>query len=172
MVQLQPELGCIRMSDALSLTDIAVLKTEVSGLHAAVSEVGTKMDILLDMHVKLSILQERSDQLMVELGRVRDGVNKELGVLETKTDNIATHSKHTRDRFEAWLNRAIGGVVVGGLLMGALQYSIIEKLDQLNALASEVQSHTSQLSLITRAVKSQAVMFDPELARKLQGEAE
>jgi len=154
----------------MSLTDIAVLKSEVSGLHDAISEVGTKMDILLDMHIKLSVLQERSDQVMAELGRVRDGVNRELGTIHTKVDNVSTHSLHTRERFDTWLNRAAGGVVVGSLFLGIIQYTVLEKLDQLGALASTVATNSAHIDLLERGVKAGIVEFDAPSDKTLKPE--
>ena len=145
------------MSDAVSMSDIAVLKSEVAGLHTAITEVAAKMDLVLDMHVKISVQNERLEQIVAEVGRVRDNINKEIGSLEVKTDNISTHARNTRDRFEAWLNRIIGGVAVGTLLMGVLQYTVIEKLNDLEKMSSIVSHNTAQIDLITRAIKSGAV---------------
>lgn len=164
----------VHMSDVVSLSDIAVLKSEVSGLHSAINEVAAKMDLVLDMHVKISVQNERLEQIVAEVGRVRDNINKEIGSLEVKTDNLATHSRNTRDRFEAWLNRIIGGVAVGAVLMGVLQYVVIEKLNYLEKMASIVSHNTAQIDLITRAIESGAAQIDSthadQAAKELYGD--
>ena len=158
----------VPMSDAVSMSDIAVLKSEVAGLHTAITEVAAKMDLVLDMHVKISVQNERLEQVVAEIGRVRDNINKEIGSLEVKTDNLATHSRNTRDRLEAWLNRVIGGVAVGTLLMGVLQYTVLEKLSSLERMSSIVSHNTAQIDLITRAIKSGAVGIDIDDAHAKQ----
>lgn len=148
------------MSDVLSLTDIAVLKSEVSGLHSAINEVAAKMDLVLDMHVKISVQNERLEQIVAEVGRVRDGLNKEIGALDAKAENVSKHSLDTRNHLEKWLNRTIGGVAVGTVFMTILQAVVLDKLSDLEKLSSIVSHNTAQIDLITRAVKSGAVGID------------
>ena len=152
----------ISMNDAISIADIAVLKSEVSGLHDVINEVSTKMDLVLSMRVELSVQGERLGHAVDDINRTRDSMNKDIGTLEAKTDNLATHSKNTRERLEAWLNRIAGGVAVGALALGLLQYTIWEKLEQLEDLSSVVSHNTAQIDFITRAVQSRAIVFDSD----------
>lgn len=150
----------VPMSELMSITDIAVLKSEVSGLHAAINEVAAKMDLVLDMHVKISVQNERLEQIVAEVGRVRDSINKEIGSLETKTENVSNHSVSTRNHLEKWLNRIIGGVAVGTIFMTILQAVVLGKIDDLEKLSSSVSHNTAQIDLITRAIKTRAVDID------------
>ena len=152
----------ISMNDAISIADIAVLKSEVSGLHDVINEVSTKMDLVLSMRVELSVQGERLGHAVDDINRTRDSMNKDIGTLEAKTDNLATHSKNTRERLEAWLNRIAGGVAVGALALGLLQYTIWEKLEQLEDLSSVVSHNTAQIDFITRAVQSRAIVSDSD----------
>mgnify|MGYP003505145662 CR=1 FL=1 len=153
----------LQMSDVMNIADIAVLKSEVAGLHDAINEVSTKMDLVLSMRVELSVQGERLEHAVVELGRTRDAVNKDLGILEQRADNLNVHTLNTRKRLDAWLNRIFGGVAVGTLALGLLQYNVWEKLEQLEKLASIVAHNTAQIDLITRAVRSRAIEFDPDV---------
>jgi len=150
-------LETVSMNDVMNIADIAVLKSEVAGLHDAINEVSTKMDLVLSMRVELSVQGERLEQAMTESGRIRDALNKDIGQLEVKTDNLVTHSKNTRAKLDAWLNRIAGGVVVGSLLMGVLQYVVLGKLTELERMSSIVSHNTAQIDLITRAIKGGAV---------------
>lgn len=150
-------LETVTMSDVMNIADIAVLKSEVAGLHDAINEVSTKMDLVLSMRVELSVQGERLEQAVVESGRIRDALNKDIGQLEVKTENLAVHSKNTRTKLDAWLNRIAGGVFVGTVLMGVLQYVVLGKLNDLERMASIVSHNTAQIDLITRAIKSGAV---------------
>jgi len=147
----------ISMSDAISIADIAVLKSEVSGLHEAINEVSTKMDLVLSMRVELSVQGERLEHAVGDLNRTRDAMNREVGVLEQRVDNLSTHTLNTRKKLDAWLNRIVGGVAVGTLALGLLQYSILDKLRELESLSSVVSHNTAQIDFITRAIQSYAV---------------
>lgn len=155
-------LETVTMSDVMNIADIAVLKSEVAGLHDAINEVSTKMDLVLSMRVELSVQSERLEQAVVESGRIRDALNKDIGQLEVKTENLAVHSKNTRTKLDAWLNRIAGGVAVGTLALGLLQYNVWEKLEQLENLSALVSYNTAQINLITRAIQSRAIVFDSD----------
>lgn len=157
------------MPDITNLTDIAVLKTEVAGLHAAITEVGTKMDKLLDIHVTLSVHNERLEQVVAELGRVRDSVNRELGTLEVKVDNTATHAKNTRDKLDAWLNRIIGGTVVAAVAVGFVQYTVLEKLAQLDVTMAAVDRNSGQVETLQRTLGDHISEFERTARGRFDG---
>lgn len=148
------------MNDAISIADIAVLKSEVSGLHDAINEVSTKMDLVLSMRVELSVQGERLEHAVGDLNRTRDAMNREVGVLEQRVDNLSTHTLNTRKKLDAWLNRIVGGVAVGTLALGLLQYSILDKLRELESLSSVVSHNTAQIDSITRAIQPYAVKLE------------
>ena len=148
-------------------TEIALLKDQVAGIRTAVADVGTKMDLLLDMHVRLSVLQERSDQAMSEIGRVRDGVNQDIGSVNTKVENLHTHTLNTRHKLDAWLNRGVGAAFVATLLLGVLQYVIIDRLNALQGLDTLARTNATHIDGLTRDVSATA----RDLARHIEAAA-
>jgi len=149
----------ISMNDAISLADIAVLKSEVSGLHEAINEVSTKMDLVLSMRVELSVQGERLEHAVDDLNRTRDAVNKEVGILEQRVDNLQTHSLNTRKKLDAWLNRGFGAAAVMTLVFGLVQFMVLEKIADLNAMSSLVTHNAAQVEVILRAVKHSKLEF-------------
>ena len=151
------------MDDTVN-TDIAVLKTEVSGLHSAISEVCAKMDVLLNMQVQLVRLQERSDQVQQEIGRVRtdsesrlnamrEDFDTRLNQLRADTEGAYRLAHEVRDLSNKWLNRAIGGFFVGGLLFGCIQYFVVTELTSVKAVVAATQSNTHRLDLLEQRQK-------------------
>lgn len=151
------------MDDTVN-ADIAVLKTEVSGLHSAISEVCAKMDVLLNMQVQLVRLQERSDQVQQEIGRVRTDSESRLNAmredfdtrinqLRTDTEGAYRLAHDVRDMSNKWLNRAIGGFFVGGLLFGCIQYFVVTELTAVKTVVSVTQSNTHRLDLLEQRQK-------------------
>lgn len=144
--------------------DIAVLKTEVSGLHSAISEVCAKMDVLLNMQVQLVRLQERSDQVQQEIGRIRvdsetrlsamrEEFDARLDKLRADTEGAYRLSHEVRDLSNKWLNRAIGGFFVGGLLFGCIQYFVVTELTSVKTVVAATQSNTHRLDLLEQRQK-------------------
>lgn len=141
------------MNDNLSIADIAVLKSEVAGLHLAINEVSAKMDLVLSMRVELSVQGERLEHATLELGRTRDAMNKEIGILEQRADTQMTATQDTRKRLDAWLNRGLGASVTLSIVFGLIQYFVLEKVDSLNSLSSLVAQNSAKIELILRAGK-------------------
>lgn len=151
------------MDDTVN-ADIAVLKTEVSGLHSAISEVCAKMDVLLNMQVQLVRLQERSDQVQQEIGRIRtesesrlnamrEDFDTRINQLRTDTEGAYRLAHDVRDMSNKWLNRAIGGFFVGGLLFGCIQYFVVTELTAVKTVVSATQSNTHRLDLLEQRQK-------------------
>lgn len=151
------------MDDTVN-ADIAVLKTEVSGLHSAISEVCAKMDVLLNMQVQLVRLQERSDQVQQEIGRVRadsesrlnamrEDFDTRINQLRSDTEGAYRLAHDVRDMSNKWLNRAIGGFFVGGLLFGCIQYFVVTELTAVKTVVSATQSNTHRLDLLEQRLK-------------------
>ena len=159
----------VPVSDAVSMSDIAVLKSEVAGLHTAITEVAAKMDLVLDMHVKISVQNERLEQVVAEIGRVRDNINKEIGSLEVKTDNLATHSRNTRDRLDAWLNRIVGGTIVAAVAVGFVQYMVLEKLAQLDVTMATVDRNSGQVEVLQRTISDHISEFERTARGRFDG---
>ena len=149
----------ISMNDAISIADIAVLKSEVSGLHDAINEVSTKMDLVLSMRVELSVQGERLEHAVDDLNRTRDSMNKEVGGLEQRVDNLSTHSLNTRKLLDAWLNRGFGAAAVLTLVFGSIQLIVLEKIADLNAMSSLVTHNAAQIELILRTIKHSTLEF-------------
>ena len=151
------------MDDTVN-ADIAVLKSEVSGLHSAISEVCAKMDVLLNMQVQLVRLQERSDQVQQEIGRIRvdsetrinamrEDFDTRLDKLRADTEGAYRLSHEVRDLSNKWLNRAIGGFFVGGLLFGCIQYFAVTELTSVKAVVAATQSNTHRLDMLEQRQK-------------------
>ena len=151
------------MDDTVN-ADIAVLKTEVSGLHSAISEVCAKMDVLLNMQVQLVRLQERSDQVQQEIGRIRtdsetrlnamrEEFDARLDKLRADTEGAYRLSHEVRDLSNKWLNRAIGGFFVGGMLFGCIQYFVVTELTSVKSVVAATQSNTHRLDLLEQRQK-------------------
>lgn len=141
------------MNDNLSIADIAVLKSEVAGLHLAINEVSAKMDLVLSMRVELSVQGERLEHAALELGRTRDAINKEIGILEQRADSQMTATQDTRKRLDAWLNRGLGASLTLSIVFGLIQYFILDKVDSINSLSSLVAQNAAKIELILRAGK-------------------
>lgn len=144
--------------------DIAVLKTEVSGLHSAISEVCAKMDVLLNMQVQLVRLQERSDQVQQEIGRIRTESEAKISALKEDFDGRMTQLKkdtdgsfrlshEVREQSNKWLNRAVGGFFVGGLLLGCIQYFVVTEIATVKTAVVATQSNTHRLDMLEQRVK-------------------
>lgn len=151
------------MDDTVN-ADIAVLKTEVSGLHSAISEVCAKMDVLLNMQVQLVRLQERSDQVQQEIGRIRTESDAKIANLKEDMDARFTHLKkdtdsafrlshEVREQSNKWLNRAVGGFFVGGLLLGCIQYFVVTEIATIKTAVVVTQSNTHRLDLLEQRQK-------------------
>ena len=140
--------------DILSITDIAVLKSEVAGLHTAIDEISGKIDLVLSMRVELSVQNERLERSIEDGRKSHEGIYKDLGALTTRLDNVSTHSMNTRKKLDAWLNRGIGGFAVGTFLMGIIQYAIVEKVDRLSELSTTVETNRVELGVVGKAISA------------------
>lgn len=136
----------------MSITDIAVLKTEVAGLHTAIDEISSKIDLVLSMRVELSVQNERLERSIEDGRKSHEGIYKDLGAINTRLDNLNTHSWNTRKKLDAWLNRGIGAVAVATILIGWIQYTVMEKVEKLSELATTVEANKVELNVVGRAV--------------------
>jgi hypothetical protein len=132
--------------------DIAVLKSEVSGMHAAIDEIGGKMDLVLSLRVDLSVQHERLERAIDDGRKTSETVYKDIGSIHVRLDNLDTHSLNTRKKLDAWLNRGIGAVAVGSVLMGIVQFIVLEKVESLESLSEVVTRNSAELSIQGKAI--------------------
>ena len=120
-------------------TDIEVLKTEVHGLYRAVTDVATKIDMLLAMQVQLVRLQEQHDTTRQALDRAFDA----LRTVRTKADT-------TDSRLHAYIAFVRGGALVGAILFGAAQWYMLQQLSTLQEVAKHSNKVNMRLTLVEK----------------------
>lgn len=116
------------MSEGNMQVEIALLNQELTGLHRVVSEIGTKMDAVLHMQMQIQRLQDRSDRLDSEVRRSQESNERAISDFRDDLDNCFKVAHSAKELSSIWLNRVIGGVFVGGLLIGALQWFVLREL--------------------------------------------
>lgn len=122
-------------------SDIEVLKTEVRGLHSAVSDIGTKMDILLALQVQMVRLQEQHDNTRQALDRAFEAIS-----------NVKTTANSTEGRFIFWRGLFLGGAFVGAILVGFAEWYVIQQIHTLQEVADKANGFNLRLTLMERKV--------------------
>lgn len=118
------------MSDDQNMqTEIALLNQEINGLHRVVSEIGAKMDVVLQMQMQIQRLQDRSDRLDTEVRRSQESNERAIESIRADLDSCFRVAHAAKERSETWLNRMVGGVAVGAVLLGALQWFVLRELN-------------------------------------------
>lgn len=107
-------------TETFNTIDIEVMKTELLELRNDIHQIGTKMDVIIQMQVSITQLQERHET--------------QRGAL----DRAFTALKENRNRAEettAHLHRVMGfvkgGLAVGALLFAFAQWYVLQQIDKL-----------------------------------------
>lgn len=122
-------------------SDIEVLKTEVRGLHGAVSDIGAKMDVLLALQAQMVRLQEQHDNTRAALDRAFEAIS-----------NVKTTANSTEGRFIFWRGLFLGGAFVGSILFGFAQWYVLQQLHALNEVADQANGFNLRLTLMENKV--------------------
>lgn len=96
---------------------IAELKTQVANVASDVSTIVEKIDIIFSLQREMArIEQEQNDH--------RDSIKRAFDRIE-KGEGANSTLKETTDR---WINRGLGGWFVGALLVGVIQWLIVDRV--------------------------------------------
>ena len=122
-------------------TDIEVLRAEIGGLRATVSEVGAKMDMLIAMQVQLVGLQK-------DIEHTRASVDRAFNALRsTKSLAEATEVRLTK-AISAWK----GAAAVGVILFGFAQWYVLQQLQIIKDTAATVSAIERRMHYIEAKV--------------------
>lgn len=133
-------------------TEIALLGNELTNLHRVVSDIGTKLDQVLQIQLTVQRQQDRIDNLGNEVRRAQEVSDRAIGGFRQDLENCFKVAHEAKDISSRWLNRFLGGVVAGGVLLGALQWFVLREMSDYKAAAVAVR----ELELRMKHVESQA----------------
>jgi hypothetical protein len=122
-------------------TDIEVLKEKVTTIQGAVTEVGTKMDVLLDLQIQLVTLQVQHDN-------TRDSLDRAFKHIHT----VREEATETEGRLSRFISFVRGGAIVGAFLLGFAQWYILQQLAMLQDIADHAENFNLRLTLIERKI--------------------
>ncbi|WP_289534991.1 hypothetical protein [Pseudomonas sp. SO81] len=132
-------------------TEIALLGQGLTNLHHIVSDIGNKLDQVLQIQLTVQRQQDRIDNLSAEMRRSQEVNDQAIGGFRKDLENCFKVAHEGRDISSRWLNRFLGGVVVGGVLLGALQWFVLREMGEYKAAAMAVR----ELDLRLQRVESQ-----------------
>lgn len=122
-------------------TDIEVLKEKVTNIQGAVTEVGTKMDVLLDLQIQLVTLQVQHDN-------TRDSLDRAFKHIHT----VREEAENTEGKLSRFISFVRGGAIVGAFLLGFAQWYILQQLATLQDIADHAENFNLRLTLIERKI--------------------
>ncbi len=122
-------------------TDIEVLRAEIGGLRATVSEVGAKMDMLIAMQVQLVGLQKDIEHTRASVDRAFDSLRS------TKTLAEATEGRLAK-AISTWK----GAAAVGVILFGFAQWYVLQQLQIIKDTTATVSAIERRLYYIEAKV--------------------
>lgn len=114
-------------------TDIEVLKTEVRGLQTGISELATKIDIIISMQVQLVRLQEQHDSQ-------RQAVDRAFNALREHKEHISG--------FHQVVNYIKGGALVATILMAFVNWYVIDQINTLKRVDVDVKAVDRRVTII------------------------
>lgn len=118
-------------------TDIEVLRAEIGGLRATVSEVGAKMDMLIAMQVQLVGLQKDIEHTRASVDRAFDALRS--------TKNMAAE---TDSRLSKAISTWKGAAAVGVILFGFAQWYVLQQLQIIKDTTTTVSAIERRLHYI------------------------
>jgi hypothetical protein len=140
------------MADATMQTEIALLNQEVASLHRIVGDVNTKVDLLVSMQLNLQRLQDRTDHHEAAFRKSEEDQRRTTEKLRHDLDNCFKVANHARDSLSTWINRGVGGLVVGGMLLGCLQWFVLRELTTYRVDAEVAQTNSLRIEKIECAL--------------------
>ena len=122
-------------------TDIEVLRAEIGGLRATVSEVGAKMDMLIAMQVQLVGLQKDIEHTRASVDRAFDALRS--------TKNLA---EATEGRLTKAISTWKGAAAVGVILFAFAQWYVLQQLQVIKDTAMTVSAIERRMHYIEAKV--------------------
>lgn len=122
-------------------TDIEVLRTEIGGLRATVSEVGAKMDMLIAMQVQLVVLQKDIEHTRASVDRAFDAIRS--------TKSLAAE---TDGRLSKVISTWKGAAGVGIILFGFAQWYVLQQLQVIKDTTMTVSAIERRLHYVEAKV--------------------
>lgn len=107
-------------TETYNTIDIEVMKSELMELRNDIHQVNAKMDVVLQMQVAITQLQERHETQRGGLDRAFSAIK------ENKHKSDSTHAELAR-----WTSFVKGGAIVGMLLLGATQWYMLQQIEKL-----------------------------------------
>lgn len=121
--------------------DIATLKEKVSSLHGAVNDVGSKMDVLLDLQIQLVTLQVQHDN-------TKDSLERAFNAIASTKDSVSG----TTGRLDRTISFVRGGAIVATLLLSFGCWYIVQQINTLREVAQHADNFNLRLTLVERKV--------------------
>lgn len=119
-----------------SVRELAELKSQVGNIASDVTTIVEKLDVLFGLQREMArIEQEQSDH--------RDSIKRAFERIE-KGEDASNTLKESTDR---WINRGLGGWFVGAILVGVIQWLIV---DRVKTYESTQTAHTQMMVTIDR----------------------
>jgi hypothetical protein len=140
------------MAEPTMQTEIALLNQEVASLHRIVGDVNTKVDLLVSMQLNLQRLQDRTDHHEAAFRKSEEDQRRATEKLRNDLDNCFKVANGARDSLSSWVNRGFGGLVVGGLLLGCLQWFVLRELATYRDGAEVTQANSAHIEKIECAL--------------------
>lgn len=140
------------MADTAMQTEIALLNQEVASLHRIVGDVNTKVDLLVTMQLNLQRLQDRTDHHEAAFRKSEEDQRRTTEKLRNDLDNCFKVANGARDSLSSWINRGVGGLVVGSLLLGSLQWFVLRELASYRSDAELTQTNSAHIEKIECAL--------------------
>lgn len=115
-------------------TDVEVLKSEMRGLQAGMSDLSAKMDMLISMQVQMVRLQEQQESTRQGLDRAFSSIR------ETRQASTAMETQVHKA-----LSFVKGGALVGALLIAFVQWYVIDQINTLKAVERRLTAVETKL---------------------------
>lgn len=118
-------------------TDIEVLKTEVRGLQAGISELGAKMDVVLAMQVQMVRLQEQQDGQRQAIERAFSSLSetkRQLGEVDTRVHRALSFVR--------------GAAFVAVIAVGMVQWYVIDQINTLKQTGFDLKAVDRRVTVV------------------------
>lgn len=112
--------GSDMTTETFNTIDIEVMKSELTELRQDVHQINAKMDVILQMQVSITQLQERHETQKSSLERAFSAIKEN----KHSSDNVASE-------LSRWVSFAKGGAIVGAVLFGAAQWYMLKQIESL-----------------------------------------
>jgi hypothetical protein len=116
--------GDAMSAEVIQHIDIEVMKSEMAAIRELVQHVGAKMDVVLQMQITLTQLQERTDTQRSALDRAFGAISD----IKNQVASVAT--EQTR-----WAGFVKGGALVGAILFTFVQWYTLQQITKLEETA-------------------------------------